>query len=83
MVGNIQNYELLKEKSEWQPSKYFLCPGYKIFLFHPIHIFLNSSSMKEYNDYKDDKSIFFNNLVDKFLEVSLQRTEDKLMNKNK
>jgi hypothetical protein len=28
-------------------------------------------------------NIFFNNLVDKFLEVSLQRTEDKLMNKNK
>ena len=55
------DYELLKEKSEWQPSKYFLFPGYKIFLFHPIHIFLNSSSMKEYNDYKDDKSIFFNN----------------------
>ena len=55
------DYELLKEKSEWQPSKYFLHSGYKLFLFHPIHVFLNTKNMKQYIDYKHNKSILFKN----------------------
>jgi hypothetical protein len=30
-------------------------------LFHPIHVFLNTKNMKQYIDYKHNKSIFFKN----------------------
>ncbi len=46
------DYELLKESSKWDPSKYFDIPGDKVFLFHPIHLELNTSNMKQYSDYK-------------------------------
>jgi len=55
------DYELLKENSDWQASKYFLHPGHKLFLFHPIHIFLNTVNMNQYSEYKYDKKIMINN----------------------
>ena len=49
------DYELLKNGSDWNPEKYFTQPGFKVFLFHPIHIFLNTSNMDQYNQYKFKK----------------------------
>lgn len=46
------DYELLKSGSDWNPIKYFSQPGFKVFLFHPIHVFLNTSNMDQYNLYK-------------------------------
>lgn len=46
------DYELLKSESDWNPVKYFNQPGYKVFLFHPIHIYLNTLNFQEYEEYK-------------------------------
>jgi len=46
------DYELLKDSSDWSFNTYKLIPGLKLFLFHPIHIYLNSRSLKEYSEFK-------------------------------
>ena len=46
------DYELLKEGSDWNPVKYMNSPGMKLFLFHPIHIHINSGNMEDYTQYK-------------------------------
>ncbi len=39
----------------------FRTPGMRVFDFHPIHIFLNTSDLKVYNEYKEDR-----NNIDKY-----------------
>lgn len=46
------DYELLKPQSEWSPEKYFKKVGHRVFLFHPVHLFLNSAEFRDYELYK-------------------------------
>jgi len=46
---------LLSERELRLESINFRTPGMKVFDFHPIHIFLNTSDLKTYNNYKEDR----------------------------
>lgn len=46
------DYELLKNETDWEPKKYFSVTGLKVFLFHPVHIAWNTFSHKQYEEYK-------------------------------
>lgn len=50
------DYELLKPQSDWTPEQYFKEEGHKVFLFHPVHIFLNSTDFGYYESYKKGRS---------------------------
>ncbi len=42
------DYELMKPDSEWSVSRLLEAPGHKVFMFHPIHIYLNSHNSIAY-----------------------------------
>tara|TARA_Y100000588_G_C14245584_1_gene921267 strand:+ start:1397 stop:2089 length:693 start_codon:yes stop_codon:yes gene_type:complete len=46
------DYELLKPQSDWTPEAYFKQEGHKVFLFHPVHLFLNSAGYSDYELFK-------------------------------
>jgi len=48
------NHEMLRPRSDWTPRRFIDMPGYKVFLFHPLHIFLNSRSSDRYTKIKAD-----------------------------
>ena len=55
------DHELLKQSKGFNLSKYISQNGLKVFLFHPIHIYLNSSNIKDYNSYKKNGILSKNN----------------------
>mgnify|MGYP001208608167 CR=1 FL=1 len=57
------DHELLKQSKGFNLSKYISQNGLKVFLFHPIHIYLNSSNIKDYNSYKKNGILSRNNHI--------------------
>jgi hypothetical protein len=49
------DYELLKPQSDWTPEQYLKEEGHKVFLFHPVHLFLNASDFCDYESYKKSR----------------------------
>ena len=46
------NYFTNVKEPDFEIEKFIKIPGMKIFNFHPIHIFTNTSSLKHYTDFK-------------------------------
>lgn len=46
------DHEFMNTKRNWVLSKYKNFQGIKVFSFHPIHVYLNSSGEQEYENYK-------------------------------
>lgn len=47
------DYEILKDDSEWNAQRYMGQQGLKMFNFHPIHIYLNTKDNAHYNDFRN------------------------------
>lgn len=46
------DHEMIKPKSDWRLAKHLSVQGVKVFMFHPIHIYLNSASFDPYQSLK-------------------------------
>lgn len=44
--------EMMRPEPRWDPAPHLDCRGYRVFDFHPIHIFLNSADMSPYEQLK-------------------------------
>jgi len=42
------DYELSKDASRWTPADFAIAPGVQVYVFHPIHVFLNTASLQQY-----------------------------------
>ena len=54
------DYEMLKDRTDWNVSKSIFGNGLKIFLFHPVHLHLNTPkhSLYEKNKRNGKRQIF-------------------------
>ena len=46
------DYEMCKATPAWDLERYKKTPGLKVMMFHPIHIWLNSVSFQDYQNFK-------------------------------
>lgn len=46
------DYEMGQEAPDWDPTRFFTVAGVKVFDFHPLHVYMNSSSKDGYVDIK-------------------------------
>lgn len=56
----IDDYLLHQQKPDWANSTPSTIEGVYVYAFHPIHIFLNSNSLKEYDKFKNEIMDFSN-----------------------